>query len=170
MARDIDFTGLQALSRTVALSDVCMWSVAFRRFAHLADGELSFTPQIVGISYDYRPSEALRLMLKYAVSGTLVEEEGGPESLVFSVETSWLAAYQLAPHDPFSDDALGDFAWANGQLHTFPYVRSFVTDLTARSGVPPLVIPVYRVPRQRPEVTRVEDVASEAWPFPPVRT
>lgn len=47
------------------------------------------------------------------------------------------------------------FAKINGVYNAWPYLRNTIHDVTARLGIPPVVLPVYRVPRgqqARPDV------------------
>ena len=63
----------------------------------------------------------------------------------------WRVSYRVSESfEPAAAKAMADFAVVNGQLNAFPYVRQFVQDIVGRSGWPPLVLPVYRIPKQRP--------------------
>jgi hypothetical protein len=53
--------------------------------------------------------------------------------------------YRLAEGTRASKKALNLFAEANGVFNAWPYFREFVQSTTQRMGVPPIVLPLYRL-------------------------
>jgi len=53
--------------------------------------------------------------------------------------------YEVAAGDEaVLDQDLGDFAYANGTYHSWPFVRQLLFDLTARMGYPPYSLPALK--------------------------
>lgn len=62
-----------------------------------------------------------------------------------------------AGHGDASDEELLDFMNTNGMVHVWPYARAFVQSASASLGIPPVLLPVFRVqaPNGRPLQKRV---------------
>ena len=48
------------------------------------------------------------------------------------------------------------FALVNGRYNAWPYIREHFQNITAKMGIPPLVVPVYRVP-QKPKQHELDE-------------
>ena len=77
------------------------------------------------------------------------EESGEP---VLSVEAAFDLAYEvdvekLGDIDD-REDAFRAFAAVNSMYNAWPYFREYVQTAIARMGLPPHIIPTYRVPRR----------------------
>lgn len=64
----------------------------------------------------------------------------------FQIEASFLLRYHVASVGDFEDRAFAAFARTNGVFNAWPYWREFVQSMTARMGLTPFVIPVFRLP------------------------
>ncbi len=67
------------------------------------------------------------------------------EDLPFGVNATFNAQYKVTGDiGTFSDKDISVFARAVSLFHVWPYWREFVQNTTARMGLPPLTVPLYR--------------------------
>jgi hypothetical protein len=67
----------------------------------------------------------------------------------------YVLVYELRGNKPFRKRDIAEFAFANGTLHSWPFMREFVYSLTSKMGLPPYTVPVFHFvpkPRQRKDV------------------
>jgi preprotein translocase subunit SecB len=79
---------------------------------------------------------------------------------IADVQARYLLIYELLEFDQeIEQDHLQQFAHANGTYHSWPFLRQLLFDLTAKMGLPPLTLPVFKVlPREaRPDEKGAED-------------
>lgn len=74
---------------------------------------------------------------------------------VFLVHATFEILYRLKPGDEVSEHELQSFAQINAVFNAWPYFREFVHMMMMRMDLPPLVIPVYRLPRPE-EATKAD--------------
>lgn len=69
---------------------------------------------------------------------------------VIAVAVSFEATYRVPATVSAPEDVLNEFAEINGIFNAWPYFREFVHAALARMGLPPFILPVYRLtsPRQ----------------------
>lgn len=70
----------------------------------------------------------------------------GPTTL--SLQATFDLLYELPKTKDFSAAALSHFANVNGVYNAWPYWRELVQSITVRMGLPPVVLPVFRIPRR----------------------
>lgn len=68
-------------------------------------------------------------------------EEDPPD---FVIEAEFALEYEIASETEFADEEIDAFAEMNGTFNAWPYWRELVQSTSARLGVAPLVVPVYR--------------------------
>lgn len=62
-----------------------------------------------------------------------------------AVAVSFEVTYRIPSNVSAPEDALNEFAQLNGIFNTWPYFREFVHAALARMGLPPFILPVYRL-------------------------
>lgn len=115
------------------------------------------------------PQELLEPQISVESSGALVSEgqlnvicdytftvnAGGQQIATASI--AYLMMYEV--EGQIAERDIEPFARANGVYHSWPFLRQFLFDLTAKMGFPPLTLPVFQVlPRteqKREEPSRV---------------
>ena len=70
-------------------------------------------------------------------------------SAVVSISVSYELTYRIPTNMSTSTEALTEFAKANGVFNAWPYFREFVHSALARMGLPPFILPVYRLVQSR---------------------
>lgn len=84
---------------------------------------------------------------------TVWQEDADGRREVAKVGLLMGALYALPEEQPdYSDEELEAFAETTGQFALYPFVRQQIHDLTARIGLPPLVLGVLRVELDSEEV------------------
>lgn len=61
------------------------------------------------------------------------------------IEALFLIVYHLKPGPSLTRDQLAKFAELNGIFNAWPYWREYVQSTTSRMGLPPLVMPSFKV-------------------------
>lgn len=106
-------------------------------------------------SVEYEPgSESFVVHGKYrlAINSTSsssaedINGESGPDVARIEFEHAALFVMDLAISAPPQEEELNAYAVTMGQLALYPYVREYISDVTARLGLPPLTIGVLRIP------------------------
>lgn len=90
----------------------------------------------------------VRLVDKNALE-TAEADEALPDNAVYlEIESEFLARYgiELGHEEDTIDHALQEFARYDVGYHVWPYWREYVQSTCARLGLPPIPIPMYRIP------------------------
>jgi len=74
-------------------------------------------------------------------------DEQKEENAFLDIDATFLLLYSIAGTEGLDDEALSGFAYLNGTYNAWPYWREFVQSMTSRMELPPLTIPVFRLPR-----------------------
>jgi hypothetical protein len=141
--------------------------------------ELSLTPQYrsgpigrfcISSADDDAVAEAPRIVIFYFETGIrlvdseLVKDEDGsadiPDKSIHLEITATFAAHYLLRADADVDQilsALEEFAGCNVGYHVWPYWREYVQSTCARLGIPPVPVPLYRVPAAEVEEGNPEE-------------
>lgn len=156
----IDYARLKVISGVVQLQDVSLIGANLRSFIDprkiQADAPANGPEFFIGINDArwWREGTLLEIVLGYDVMAALRREADQPDGpRLFQLGATWVVTYELPKtfHRPDNHDEIAaDFVIANGQVNVFPFLRQLVVDLTAKAGWLPLILPVFRVPRQRP--------------------
>lgn len=89
------------------------------------------------------------LRLRAVVTGSKEGEEG-PGQEFFTIECVFVLVYSFnvkgGPPPEERDQLFSAFAKINGTYNAWPYFRETVQSIVGRMGLPPVVVPVYRVP------------------------
>jgi hypothetical protein len=69
------------------------------------------------------------------------------QEVIYVITCSFVAQYTLpdAAEGTFSPGALEAFASTSGMVAIYPYIREFVTATTARLGMTPIILPLFRI-------------------------
>lgn len=76
--------------------------------------------------------------------GTVDPAQSPP--VVATLACTYAALYDLGEHRAYEEDEIDAFARTTGIFALWPYARAWAQDTTARMGLPPLTLPVYRLP------------------------
>ena len=74
------------------------------------------------------------------------ESKSANTSPPLAIEAVFGARYELMGKAQISDKDLEAFGRTVSMFHVWPYWREFVRDVTARMGLPPLTMPIFRIP------------------------
>jgi hypothetical protein len=70
----------------------------------------------------------------------------GLQAPTLSIQAKFVISYSLDKLDDLNQEHVEAFAGTNGVYNAWPYWREFVQNTIARMGLPPLTIPVFRLP------------------------
>ncbi len=93
-------------------------------------------------------SAAVRLVDDEALAGVEAADDLADAAQVLQIEAEFCVQYRLKP---FADveglrPALEEFGRYNLGYHVWPYWREFVQSTCARIGIPPIPVPMFRLP------------------------
>ncbi len=74
--------------------------------------------------------------------------------IMLSIRATFELRYRLPKIDQFSMRELSQFSNVNGAYNAWPYWRELIQNVSVRMGLPPLILPVFRIPRPRPVIRR----------------
>jgi preprotein translocase subunit SecB len=135
-ANSVDLAAVSRVARNVDLHDIRVISVAAS--CHPApEGQLE--PQI---TFDCKGVLVGPSQLNVACDYTLKVNAAGVQAAKVSVV--YLLVYDFTGNAPTERD-IAQFAKVNGVYHSWPFLRQFLFDLTAKMGMPPLTLPVFQV-------------------------
>lgn len=89
--------------------------------------------------------EKLRLSVYPRLSLLVKEQNAAPEDFFLRIEARFVITYVVRSDEGLTQTNFDAFAERNGVFNVWPYWREFVQSITARMGLPPLTIPVFRV-------------------------
>ncbi|HEY1697865.1 MAG TPA: hypothetical protein VGG39_37145 [Polyangiaceae bacterium] len=163
--KEVDRVGAAAtVARVVELTDVSLHRLVVEPSASV-DSILSndCTLEIDPRSYSYVFDEkAGRIRVVVGVNVRVVRQEpavakrakAASSTELLRIEVDYSLGYDLKvppPPEELRDTLFDCFAEVNGTYNAWPYLREIVQDVTGRLGIPPITLPVFRVPR--PPVT-----------------
>jgi preprotein translocase subunit SecB len=136
------------------------------RVDHRADDA---TPGVsVSPNVDIRSGTPSHTTLGYVISGSVEAAFADDESLLFSLHATYVVGFTI-PDVEFASDEIQRFGLVTAVPIVFPYLRALVTDMTARGGVPPLVLDLLKIPFGSQEAPPDPGMAalSAELPLPP---
>src|SRR6266566_2163153 len=72
------------------------------------------------------------------------EQNTAPEDFFIRIEARFVVSYAVRSEEGLTQDNFDAFGERNGIYNVWPYWREFVQSTTARMGLPPLTLPVFR--------------------------
>lgn len=151
----IDYERIKQVSSVVTLVDVLLaqshWqSLAGPHGLPAAPESMNYKLGLSSAGWSFAVArKQLEVSLEYRLSASA--KFAGKHVSIFAMRFEYRVTFGV-PDDfePGSADVMSDFAFANGQLNAFPYVRQHVQELTAKAGWAPLILPTFRIPANRP--------------------
>ena len=95
---------------------------------------------------------SVEVKLAAAEKSAAAEKHLGGKKEVARFAVSFVLSYQLLippPPDSLRANLFDGFASINGVYNAWPYIREAIQNTTARMCLPPLTLPVYRVPKAK---------------------
>jgi hypothetical protein len=93
---------------------------------------------------------ASRFFVRATVEARVVPREA-PQKPVVRVKMVFELAYRLPDGMNVSEEVLAQFGSTNGVFNAWPYARQLAHDTSLRMGLPPLVLPLLRIPELQSE-------------------
>jgi preprotein translocase subunit SecB len=130
----VDFAAVGRVSKFSELKDIWLAHVSAES-DHKAIGplEADFTHSC---SVASQAESSLEVRCAYHFVGRTSETQ------VVNIEIIYSVLYSLKAPEPLADADILQFANANGTLHSWPFVREFLSSLTTRMGFPPFKLGV----------------------------
>jgi preprotein translocase subunit SecB len=135
--------GVSAIIRAVQILDVRLIDLTakttVRSFADIGEAAIDTGRSVKVLRREPDNSFVVHVVMETkAVAGEKKET-------VFCARAGYEITYQLPQALNPAEDDLRDFAEINGVFNAWSYWRELVQSMTARMGLPPLVLPVFRL-------------------------
>ena len=85
------------------------------------------------------------VVIPFSLVAVRNEEDGIEGEPIFSVEASFRLTYRTSVAELLTPPVLEAFAVTNGAYNAWPYWREFAQNMTARMGIVPVILPVFRL-------------------------
>lgn len=141
-----------ALVGEVNLADVRLIEVSGRvRPEAIPDGDVELALQVPNPEYRgvYHPDDGV-IYCGVRLKATL--GPGEPREAVVEVFAEYALIYQLPKGAECPEEISAVFAARNGVFNAWPFFREQVHTLVAKMGLPPLVLPLFRLPPVPPGI------------------
>jgi hypothetical protein len=134
------------VSALVQIESVVLLESIVKRTAdvNISHGEFQVNVNITNVQYGTDPTnDSVFVIPTFTLKAERATES--ERSLILSVEASFALYYSIKSVGDFGDESIKAFAFTNGILNAWPYWREYVQNSVARMGLPPIVIPVFRL-------------------------
>jgi preprotein translocase subunit SecB len=151
----VDLAAVSRIARRVDLRDIRLIDLA----ASLSPGEIQFLEPDVTFECSAEQPVPDRIAVVCEYHFTV----NSGSTVISDVRARYLLIYELLDLEPeIEENHLQQFAHANGTYHSWPFLRQLLFDLTAKMGLPPFTLPVFKVlPREgRPDQNGAESKAA----------
>jgi len=98
-----------------------------------------------------RESKTLQVACNYRFSVNATQAKAAEATV------KYLLDYELGGDEPFAAEDIEEFAFANGTLHSWPFVREFLYGLTSKMGFPPYMLPAFHFKPKPPQIQPTEE-------------
>ena len=138
-------------------------STCKRRLGH-PDGSKTFDIRQTARFELSDKQNALGVSIQFVLNAIDEGKEQKKENTFLSIRATFFLLYSIDNKEGLDDKVLGSFATLNGTYNAWPYWREFVQSVTSRMGLPPLIVPVFRLPRgpAKPVVEKKRDMLEAA--------
>lgn len=152
--RLVDFAAAGRVSQRVELKGVRVIEVSAKCEPRTIVGPLE--PTITHeCSYVKQSSNALGVVCSYSFVANSSAARVAEASIKYYLD------FDLQGDEPLAEEDLNEFAFANGTLHSWPFVREFLFGLTSKMGYPPYNLPVFHFkPRPQEKKEKAEKAPS----------
>ncbi len=161
--RPVDFAALGRVSSRAELKTIRLTEVTARCDPKTPSGSTVFEAkltndcQVVG-----RERGALQVACNYRFTVQIAEAP------IAQAMIKYLLDYDLRGIEPIAAEDIEEFAFANGTLHSWPFVREFIYGLTVKMGYPPYTLPVVHfVPKPPQKQAAVDRPDAQEHASPP---
>lgn len=155
--RLVDFVAAGRVAKRVELKRIRAVDVSAKCSAEIVGGPLE-----AKLDHDCavvsRETNRLKIACNYSFVASAAETQ------VAEAAIGYLLDFEVQGSEPIADEDLAEFAFANGTLHSWPFVREFLYGLTSRMGYPPYTLPVFHFkpkPREEKEAQQEGKQAQE---------
>jgi hypothetical protein len=150
--RFVDFAAVGRVSARVELKTIRVIDVSAKcdpKMVGALDPMLDLNCEIIG-----RERSVLQVACAYKFSARVADVQ------VVDAMIRYLLDYEIQGDAPLVDEDIAEFGYANGTLHSWPFVREFVYGLTSKMGFPPYTLPVFHFkPKPHAKVEPAEKAA-----------
>jgi hypothetical protein len=90
--------------------------------------------------------DSIGVAIRFVLTAFGKDEPQKEESAFLTIEAEFFLLYSIQKAADLDDVSFKSFAEFNGTYNAWPYWREFVQSVTSRMELPPLTIPVFRLP------------------------
>ncbi|MFP3937083.1 MAG: hypothetical protein ACLFVW_01985 [Phycisphaerae bacterium] len=131
------------VAREVELKDIRVVSFAAEQRPELIGPKMDVRQGIDTETTADAEAGEIRVTARFTADALPLEQESADVAVRIAV--TFELAYHCEAVEGLSEEALEAFGKINGVYNSWPYWREFVHSTTARMGLPPLIMPVFRL-------------------------
>lgn len=141
-----NFDLIREVANHAALQSVQCAGFHVMRLVNLASIEPPLDADVkTATKHEYDPAlRLLRVTVSMDVAGWSARRDAARRRKVIEAGASFELNYSVGNDVVLSEDALAQFAQVNGLYNAWPFLREAIYAGTARVGLPPLNLPLYR--------------------------
>ena len=145
-----DVMAAAPVSDQVQIHDVALVAVT----AEFVPSDIS-SPGV--ISTDFRTEALLdsakNILVVKVLFSLQAHHQDAPKVNFLSLDTTFRLVYTVDSGQDITQEQVDAFGQANAVFNAWPYWREYVQSTTVRMGLPPLVLPVFRIARPKADPT-----------------
>ncbi|MGC9454824.1 MAG: hypothetical protein ACP5HU_08150 [Phycisphaerae bacterium] len=127
----------------VELKDIRVISFAAEQSPELLGSRMDVRQEIDTETIGHAEAGEIRVKARLGADAVPLDQE--PADVAVRITVTFELTYRCEAVGGLSDEALEAFGKINGVYNAWPYWREFVHSTTVRMGLPPLIIPVFRL-------------------------
>jgi len=131
------------VAKDVELKDIRVITFSAKQSPELIRGQMDVQQAVSTEATADAEAREIRVIARFTADAHPSGEQEG--AVAVSVAVTFELAYESEVVEELSEDALDAFGAVNGVYNAWPYWREFIQNTTARMGLPPLIIPVFRL-------------------------
>jgi preprotein translocase subunit SecB len=153
------------VSERVDIKQVFIIQSKIERVKHIEVREIAWE---IKQSFKADPVEVAPELNEIAVNLSFALEadqhHGDLKHRTIHIQATFGLLYAISSMDGINESNLNAFAITNGVYNAWPYWREYVQSSTARMGVPPIVLSVFRFPPPRPRIRAAIELSESTPP------
>lgn len=100
---------------------------------------------------DLVPGKKVKVLVEFKLKTEDFQNSSEKDkNIIFLINASFVLLYSFNQKADFKKGDLGMFANVNGVFNCWPYWREFVQNITTRMGLPSLIVPLLKIPKNPP--------------------
>jgi hypothetical protein len=159
---EIDMASAAKVAGRINLESVKLLGCGCRQRLQSPDGQKAFDIKRTSRFELADERDSIRVTIRFVLKAFGKDEPQKEENAFLMIEAEFFLLYSIKDVEGLDDDSFKSFSDLNGTYNAWPYWREFVQSITSRMDLPPLTVPVFRLPCGPSEAPAKQEVQAEA--------